>query len=344
MVSNRVISRPIRLIHEAIRKFKLNLNGFTVFTEVGAGHYIFTPFIAALAGAAEVIAIAGDSKYASSAEVEKEASSLARHLGVGGKMKICTAKIPYLVSRADIVTNLGFVRPIDKWFISCMKSTAVIPLMFETWEFRGGDVDLEECNKKGVCVLGTNEEDERLRIFEYLGHLCAKMLFDNQIEVFQSKLIVIGGGKFGFYTSSALREMGANVFKLTNSSDVDVGILENLDAIITADHEKDELLIGKEGYVRAEDLKILCPDVLILNLAGNIDRKALDNCNIRYLPKNKEVHHMGWTLSQLGPKPVVDLHTAGLKVGEILARLRMSGLSPEDALRDALKDSLCQGF
>ena len=156
--------------------------------------------------------------------------------------------------------------------------------------------------------------------------------------------MVIGEGKFGYHISTSLQKMGASVFSCTNNVHIDSTVLEKLDAIITADHEKDNELIGQEGYVRAKDLKIQCPDVLILNLAGNIDRKELDNCNIRYLPENKEAHHMGWTLSQLGPKPVIDLHTAGLKVGEILARLRMAGFSPEDTLREALKDPLCQGF
>ena len=70
---------------------------------------------------------------ASAVEIKKEASSLAKRLEVDSKIKIHTVKTLDIVSRADIVTNLGFVRPIDKRFISYMKSTAVVPLMFETW-------------------------------------------------------------------------------------------------------------------------------------------------------------------------------------------------------------------
>jgi hypothetical protein len=344
MLGYMTASRPVKLIVQAIEKFGLDLSGLNVLTEVGSGHYKYTPIIAALAGAAEVIAITGDSKCASAAEIEKEALMLAGRLGIESKIKISAVKNRPLISRADIVTNLGFVRPIDKRFISHMKATAVVPLMFETWEFREADLDIEECRRKGICVLGTNEEDRRLRTFEYLGHLCAKILFDNQIEVFNSKLLIIGGGKFGDHVSTALKGMGADIFVLLNSNDIGAGLLQNLDAIITTAHDTDKSLIGEAGYIRAEDLKAHCPDVLVLNLAGNIERKALDDSGIRYLPADKARGHMGWTLSSLGPRPVIDLHAAGLKAGEVMARLRMSGHSPDATLRKALENPLCQGF
>jgi hypothetical protein len=53
---------------------------------------------------------------------------------------------------------------------------------------------------------------------------------------------------------------------------------------------------------------------------------------------------MGWSLSELGPRPVIDLHAAGLKVGETLARARLSGLAPGDATAAALRNPLCQDF
>ena len=46
----------------------------------------------------------------------------------------------------------------------------------------------------------------------------------------------------------------------------------------------------------------------------------------------------------LGPKPVVELYAAGLKVGETMSRGRLSGLTPEKAAESAMKHSLAMDF
>jgi len=53
---------------------------------------------------------------------------------------------------------------------------------------------------------------------------------------------------------------------------------------------------------------------------------------------------MGWTLADLGPKPLIALHSGGLKVGELLAKARLKGLSCTEAEREALKGHVCQCF
>ena len=75
------------------------------------------------------------------------------------------------IGSADIVTNLGFVRPINGEFLRRLKPTAVIPLMFETWEYRHADLDLSECRRLGIAVLGTNEHHPDLKILENIGKL-----------------------------------------------------------------------------------------------------------------------------------------------------------------------------
>jgi hypothetical protein len=46
----------------------------------------------------------------------------------------------------------------------------------------------------------------------------------------------------------------------------------------------------------------------------------------------------------LGPRAVIVLNCAGLKVGELLARSRLKGLSCEVAGRKALRNPICQDF
>lgn len=179
-------SRVKGLVKKFIADLDLDLSHLVVLTEAASGNYIFTPLIAALANAEKVIAVTKDSKYGKAEDVTENTLLLANYFDVDEKIQVFDVLKPMIIEKADIVTNLGFLRPIDKDFISHLKQTSVIPLMYETWEFREQDLDLRECWKKGIPVLGTNEEHEALRIFDYVGHLCLKKLYEAKVEVFRS--------------------------------------------------------------------------------------------------------------------------------------------------------------
>jgi hypothetical protein len=53
--------------------------------------------------------------------------------------------------------------------ISWMKPTAVIPLMFEAWEFRPSDLELAAAQQRGILVAGTNERHPDVDVFSFLG-------------------------------------------------------------------------------------------------------------------------------------------------------------------------------
>ena len=53
---------------------------------------------------------------------------------------------------------------------------------------------------------------------------------------------------------------------------------------------------------------------------------------------------MSVTTDYVGPKPVIDLHTAGLKVGEMMVRQRQTGVSFIETVEVCLKDNVCQDF
>ena len=108
------IKRIEKLIADAINTYDLNLSGLTVFTEAASGNYVVTPLIAALAGADQVFAITQDSRYGKAADVQNFTLELAQRWGVGDRIEVVSDKLPSILSQVDIVTNLGFVRPIDK--------------------------------------------------------------------------------------------------------------------------------------------------------------------------------------------------------------------------------------
>ena len=138
-------ARLAKLLPETIAAFHLDLSGLTVLTEAASGAYVVTPIIAALAGARRVIAVTGESPYASTDEVIAQTREVASLFGVFSAVEIHTKRSTDLFAEADIITNLGFLRPIDAEAVEAMKPMAVVPLMCEAWEFRPGDLDMTAC-------------------------------------------------------------------------------------------------------------------------------------------------------------------------------------------------------
>jgi len=147
------VNRVFKLIDQATNTFSLDLSGLVVFTEVASGNYVVTPLIAALAGAVKVFAVTRDSRYGKAADVKELTLELAKERNMDSRIEVVFSKSPDILQQADIVTNLGFVRPIDKEMIEHLKPTAVIPLMWETWEFREQDLDLSHCWQKSIPVF-----------------------------------------------------------------------------------------------------------------------------------------------------------------------------------------------
>src|SRR5215831_11143515 len=120
--------RLLNLMRVAIERCSLDLSGATVLTEAAAGAYSVTPILAALAGA-RVIAVTSTSRYGTVKEITEATLKIADMAGVAESIRIVTSKTEDVIKQADIVTNSGHVRPINRQMINSMKPTAVIPLM-----------------------------------------------------------------------------------------------------------------------------------------------------------------------------------------------------------------------
>jgi len=349
MVSLMNIPRVERLIRDAIAATGVNLRGLTVLTEAATGSYALTPVIAALAGADAVYALARGTRYGTAAEAGQGVRALAESLGADG-VEILTDKYDPQTGRADIVTNLGMLRPLDAPFLARLKATAVIPLMWETWEFRAEDLDLAECRRRGIPVLGTDEHQPALRIFEYVGLLALKLLFECGLEVFRGRIAVLGSGEFAAQAGRAMERAGAEVLHLESGDAVWPDKLlsggAGLDALCILEHHSRECLIGTEGRVRAEALAEACPGLTVVHVCGGVERAALVSAGLRCAPEVfAPPGSMSVATDYVGPRPLIDLHTAGLRVGEVMARLRLSGLDRGETETRTLREvKLAQAF
>lgn len=329
----------LRLMKESVERCRLDLSGRTVLTEAASGAYVVTPVLAAMANSKKVYALTKPSPYGSVEEIEAETFALADLAGVGDRIEIITGKDRNIVGRADIITNSGHVRPIDAKMIGWMKPDAVIPLMYESWEFRPADLDLRSCLRRRIPVAGTNEKHPSLDVFSFLGLLAVKLLFDAGISVYGRRILLLCDNPFALFIKKGLKNSGARVDHLPKMPRT--AILHRYDAILTA------LTPGNKPVIKEQALNALnthCPGAIVVQFWGDIDREALMARGIRFWPlKAPKPGHMGVFMSDIGPEPVVRLQAGGLKVGQIMAEARKKNGRPGD-YRVAVNAAVRSGF
>ena len=308
--------RLVRLMQAAINRCGLDLSGYVVLTEAASGAYRITPVLAAMAGAKQVHAITRDSRYGSAQAIEEGTRSLARLAGVEGRVEVIRSKRPEVISQADIVTNSGHVRPIDPQTISWMKSTAVVPLMYEAWEFRGGDVDIAACREHGVRVTGTNERHPAVDVFSFLGLMAVKLLLDAGVCVYRSRVMVLCDNDFGPYLERGLANAGAEVDRM--SAVAGAGPDSAYDAILVAVTPR-----GKNAFSAAEMRSIgeHWPGAVVAVFWGDVDRTELKAAGLGFWPQEAPHRgHMGILPSDVGPEAIVRLQAGSLRAAEALLR------------------------
>jgi hypothetical protein len=324
------IRRGVAWICKKIEEFKLDLKGLTIYTEIGSGNYAFTPAICLLAGADYVEAVTGDFLALNIVEVVEVLRYCGFNVDIhtlagiyaGEKFNIHYKKREENVKKADIITNLGYVRPIDKQMISWMKPTAVISLMYDTKELRPQDVDIQACKKKEILALGLNEEAPPIDMMRYGGFLATKLMFDCGLEVHKDEVLVVGKGRLSFNIWSFFRNNKTRVsFMINRGSSLK---FPTLDAIIIADNEMKELLIGEGGWIKPSVLAKENPNIQIIHICGRIDEESIRAAGLSLYPEiPRPAGYMSFTGNYLGPKLTLEMIIGGLKVGEIMARNRM---------------------
>jgi len=312
-------ARVERLVDEAIARFGLDLTGIAVLTEAASGPFVVTPLIAARAGAS-VIAVTRDSRYGEAAEVRAYAEEWAARLGVADSVEVHIGEGVERAGDAALVTNLGFVRPIDAAFVERVQPGAAVSLMCEPWEVRPEDVDVAACRAAGVPVSGTDEQDPRLQTFRFVGMLALKLLLELEVEALLSKVVLVSSEPFATPIGDVLRAAGADVLLVDvtagsdlHSSDV-IAASEHADALVVAEHRDRRTVVGGETGI---PLAVL-DGVAVAHIAGAIDdpqERLYKNPPGAVAPGRMSV-----TTDALGPRPVVDLHAAGLRVGQALVQ------------------------
>lgn len=323
--------RTARLVLDAVDMFDLELDGYTVYTEAATGGFAATAATAVAAGAETVYALARDSSHGSAEQARDHTRRLTAQVGDEQKLFFPDSKRPEHFTEVDIVTNTGFVRPIDEQVADWLGPNAAVPLMFETWEYREVDMDIEALWQHDIPVVGTDERDDRVATQRYLRALAVAIAFECDVEIMKGEFVVLGNGRMASHTVEGLETLGGSVTRVgLNDNDgtatVSAETVTDIDVLFVIDHQTDDLLVGTGGLIDPAVLAKHTPGVTVAHIAGPVAIDDLDAANIRYVPDNPAPPGtMSYTTGHLGPRPIVDLHTAGLRVGADLVREQRRG-------------------
>ena len=309
------------LIVQSIDTFNLDLSGRVLLTEAASGNYSCTPLIAAAAGA-RVYAFGKDSGYGKYEIVREELIRTSEEMGIANRLFIVNdlENVPF--HTVDIVTNTGFLRPIDKSILSRIPSHCVIPLMYEPWEFRPSDLDLPYCLSKGIRVIGTNESDGRLNTMSYIGYTVLYFLLHEKLTPQSARILAIGSAKFNHAIVSVLQKLEYRIDAYTTDEFPQGTDLRVYNAIVLTEFVSHQLLIGREQALIP--IQRLNKDHIVIHIAGNTD---IDGLKSRIYPASPApARRMSYTTDFINPKAVIDLHAAGLKVAEGALKARELGI------------------
>lgn len=340
-----------RLGDELRERFALDLTDLAIYTEAASGAYAFAPILAARAGARRVYAVTRDSRYATAESVIQATREAAARWGVDEVVEVAEGRPGEWVSDADVFTNSGFVRPIDRAMVEQMKPTAVIPLMWETWEFREDELDLDACRRRGILVLGTDESRPPCDMVGYSVFLGIKALLELGLEGHGTRTLLLGGQKtLAVAIERGLSALGVPVTRFGGAGGRPYERLPehfrahgaDYDALLVAEHGDPRTLVGP---LELDAIREVNPALRIAVIAGAVDADALRGSGLRHLPEHiAPFGHMSYQPYELGPRPVLELFAAGLAVGQAMARSRLAGDPPREAARRALELSPAMDF
>lgn len=326
-------------ILESIKSFDLDLEGLSVLTELATGPFTCTPLIAAAANASHVVAVGKDSTYGTVEQATLEVSHLAKQLGVQDRITFVRREDINLLGDFNIVTNLGHLRPLDQAVLGHVSSLGCVCLMWEPWEFRAQDLDLDYCRSQNIPVIGTDESHPLIDTGTYLGLLAAKLLFDVQCPLSKCKVAVVGNPEFVIPIRDLLSSLGTFVTPwMSEGNALPTDFSEPatvFDAVLVALHvpvdETSTMLL------RNFSVQGLSSDVPLVNISGITSDLALPPALAnRVYPKiTPGAGLMSMTTGALGDLPVIKLHAGGLRAGQEVCRALQKGATTASALRSA---------
>jgi len=328
------------LIDKLIRRVEalnLNLKGKTVLTEAASGAYVVTPILAALAGP-KVFAFTRTTRYGTMEEVfDNTRKVIETYTGKPLDITFIDKITKEHIAQADIITNSGHLRPLNEEMLKYAKDTVVIPLMYEAWEWREADMDIRYIRKRGFKLGATNERHPEVDVFNYLGDMAVKQIFDAGLCPYKNKFILLCNNDFGPYMAKVISRVCDGLAVIDKDEHKDRYKFDNVDfiggfpnitipekykdaeAVIFTAYPFDQNWIGDDTTpIKLRELQEQMKDPFVLRYCGDIDEAICSSKGLRFFPAHVHSGHMGILPSAIGNDPIIRLQAGGLKAGELL--------------------------
>ncbi|MGY2935016.1 hypothetical protein ACVWZ6_004618 [Bradyrhizobium sp. GM6.1] len=170
-----------------------------------------------------------------------------------------------MVCNVDIITNSGHLRPL----IAHLRSDAAIAFMFEAWEFRREDLDIEACARRKIPVVGVNERHPAVDVFSFLGPLAVKQLHDCGLAVLGNRIGLLCDNDF-LPLRTGLASSEASVTTFDKAAAVHP---EGWDAFVVA---LQPAAAPRIGQAEAAHLAACAPaGAVVVQFWGDVDRAPL---------------------------------------------------------------------
>jgi 5,10-methylene-tetrahydrofolate dehydrogenase/methenyl tetrahydrofolate cyclohydrolase len=338
-----VTSRQVAAFaRKLVSKYELDLHGLTVLTEAASGAYLWNPLIAVMANADRVVTFCKSTRYGTAEEIEAAMHASYASLGASGAYEFVTELKPSVLACADVVTNSGHLRPFTRERIAAMKPTAVLALMWEPWEIRPGEIDLDAAREHGVLVMGTNEHAPPCDMRPYSALTALHLMMAHKAMIADDRVVVIGEQPtLAAPIVEGLRSLGVACRSVDTSAPADEQrrAIAWATYILVAEHAFQGEIIGWNAPISPSD--VAAADVTSVGvIAGTVDRVALEENGVSVYPSVLAgPGYMSYLPWELGPYPVMDLFAAGIKVGQQMARARLGGMTVREAALHAMATS-----
>ncbi len=300
------------LAQQYTNKYNLNLQGFNVLVPAIDQEPLLLGILAGIAGAGNI--------YIFDSKININQTYVSEEFGFS--VKFVGSVSAELLSGLNIILKDSQM-PLQGEKIACFaKKSSVISMFPENMEFANPkNLDPELIQKKDLSIIGLDTEDPKLGLYQQFSHMIIKKCYSLAIDIFKSKILLIGHGNFLNCTLSLLKSAGAVVYTYNTNTNSDQSYvlkhLKDLDAIIAMDYPlTGSQLIGSKGIISICDIVDYCPLVKVIHVCGKIETGSLKLGNIKYLPESIEQELINLKMKELGERGITELATLSLKIAE----------------------------
>ena len=325
-------NKLIRFIQQSIKLFKLDLSGYNILVPALTKEPSLAPVMASMAGAKNVYIMADD------IEVVNKVCFFETQLGLKSNFVFIQKETPQILSGLDIIIKGEGISYIDAGFISALKKDCVISVLPENLDFRNiKDISLEDCARREIPVVAVDPGDKNLMLYKYFSHLIIKKCYEADINVFKSRILLVGCGELLENVLSFLKSVGAQVYVAYTDRDKDktytLKHLFDTDIIVVIEYpQKSKSIIGNDGFIKIEDILDINPELKIIHLCGKIETRSLSLGRISTIPEIITQNSLNVSIDELDSRAITEITAAVMKAAESLIKLKKRTILPGESI------------